>query len=443
MEYLTGDKEFFPGIGKIHYEGKASKNPLAYKFYNPDQVLRNGKTMKDYFRFAMAYWHTLTGKGGDPFGPGTRNFPWDEKSDAVGRGKDRMDAAFELTTKLGMPYYCFHDFDLIDEGSSINETEHNLGVMVDYARQKQKESGVKLLWGTANLFSHPRYMNGSATNPDFQVLPWAAVQVKNALDATIALGGENYVFWGGREGYMSLLNTDMKRETEHLARFLHTAKDYARQNGFKGSFLIEPKPMEPTKHQYDFDTATVIGFLRHFGLDHDFKLNIEVNHATLAGHTFQHELQVAADAGLFCSIDANRGDNQNGWDTDQFPINIYELVEAMLVIIEAGGFTTGGINFDAKVRRNSTDLEDRFIAHIAGMDAFARAFLIAEEILEKSDYRKLRKERYASFDSGDGKKFEEGKLSLEDLRKIAIAKGEPLQISGKQEMFEALINQYI
>jgi len=443
MDFLTGDIEFFPGIGKIAYEGNGSDNPLAYKYYNPDHVLGNGKTMKEFFRFAMAYWHTLTGTGGDPFGPGTRVFPWDGKNDAVGRARDRMDAAFEFITKMGLPYYCFHDFDLVDEGSSINESEQRLGIMVDYARQKQKESGVKLLWGTANLFSHPRYMNGAATNPDFQTITWAATQVKNALDATIALGGENYVFWGGREGYMSLLNTNTKREIDHLARFLHLAKDYARQNGFKGTFLIEPKPMEPTKHQYDYDTATVIGFLRHYGLDGDFKLNIEVNHATLAGHTFQHELQVAADAGLFCSIDANRGDYQNGWDTDQFPINVYELVEAMLVIIDAGGFTTGGINFDAKLRRNSTDADDIFIAHIAGMDAFARAYLIAERILEKSSYNNLRFERYASFDSGDGKAFEEGRLNLEDLRKIAIAKGEPAQISGKQEMYEALINQYI
>ncbi len=443
MEYLTGDKEFFSGIGKIKYEGKESDNPLAYKYYNESQVLKNGKTMKEFFRFAMAYWHTLTGKGGDPFGPGTRDFPWDEEKDTIRRAKDRMDAAFEFITKLGLPYYCFHDFDLVDEGENIRESEANLGVMIDYARQKQKDSGVKLLWGTANLFSHPRYMNGAATNPDFNVLAWAGTQVKNALDATIALGGENYVFWGGREGYMSLLNTNMNRETEHLAKFLHLAKDYARANGFNGTFLIEPKPMEPTKHQYDYDTATVIGFLNKYGLAGDFKLNIEVNHATLAGHTFQHELQLAADAGLFCSIDANRGDYQNGWDTDQFPINLYELVEAMLVILPAGGFTSGGVNFDAKVRRNSTDLEDRFIAHIAGMDAFARACLIAEDILERSPYLQLRKDRYASFDSGAGKDFEDGKLTLEDLRKIAIANGEPEQISGKQEMYESLINQYI
>lgn len=442
MDYLIGDKEYFSGIGKIKYEGKESKNPLAFKFYNPEMKIE-GKTMKEIFRFAMAYWHTLTGTGGDPFGPGTKDFPWSISKDPVQNGKDKMDAAFEFASKLGLPYYCFHDFDLVDEGDSIKESEKRLSQMVDYAKQKQKDSGIKLLWGTANLFSNPRYMNGAATNPDFNVVAWAGTQVKNALDATIALGGENYVFWGGREGYNSLLNTNMKRETDHLARFLHMAKDYARNNGFKGTFLIEPKPMEPTKHQYDYDTATVIGFLKEHGLAGDFKLNIEVNHATLAGHTFQHELQVAADAGLFCSIDANRGDYQNGWDTDQFPINIYELVEAMLVIIQVGGFTSGGINFDAKTRRNSTDLEDMFIAHIAGMDAFARAYLIAREIREKSDYLEMVKQRYSSFDSGKGADFETGKLKLEDLKKHAIETGEPEQISAKQELYEMIINQYI
>lgn len=442
MEYLIGDKEYFSGIGKIKYEGKDSKNPLAYKYYNPDMKI-GGKTMKEIFRFAMAYWHTLTGTGGDPFGPGTKNFPWDVNKDPIQNGKDKMDAAFEFASKLGLPFYCFHDFDLVDEADSIRESEKRLSQMVDYAKEKQKDSGIKLLWGTANLFSHKRYMNGAATNPDFNVLAWAGTQVKNALDATIELGGENYVFWGGREGYFSLLNTQMKRETDHLARFLHMAKDYARNNGFKGTFLIEPKPMEPTKHQYDYDTATVIGFLKEHGLAGDFKMNIEVNHATLAGHTFQHELQTAVDSGLFCSIDANRGDYQNGWDTDQFPINIYELVEAMLVIIQAGGFTSGGINFDAKTRRNSTDLDDIFIAHIAGMDAFARAYLVAKEILDNSDYLKMVKERYSSFDTGKGAEFEAGKLKLEDLRKHAEEVGEPEQISGKQELYEMLINQYI
>lgn len=442
MDYTIGNKEFFPGIGKIKYEGRESSNPLAFKFYNPDLKI-GGKTMKEFFRFAMAYWHTLTGTGGDPFGPGTKDFPWDEKSDPVDNAKQKMDAAFEFASKLGLPYYCFHDFDIVDEGSSIAESEKRITTMIDYAKQKQQDSGIKLLWGTANLFSHKRYMNGAATNPDFNVITWAGTQVKNAIDATIALGGENYVFWGGREGYMSLLNTNMKRELDHLAKFLHMAKDYGRRNGFKGTFLIEPKPMEPSKHQYDFDTATVIGFLERYGLAGDFKMNIEVNHATLAGHTFQHELQVAADAGLFCSIDANRGDYQNGWDTDQFPINVYELVEAMLVIIEAGGFTSGGINFDAKTRRNSTDLEDIFIAHIAGMDAFARAYIVANDILAKTDYKKLRKDRYASFDSGKGKEFEEGKLKLEDLRDLAIQNGEPEMISAKQELYESIINQHI
>jgi len=434
---------FFPTISKIKYEGKESTNPFAFKYYDENQKVIGGKTMKEYFRFAIAYWHTFCGTGGDPFGPGTKKFPWDAGSDAVQRAKDKMDAAFEFITKIGAPYYCFHDFDLIEEGSSIAESEKRLQTIVDYAKAKQKETGVKLLWGTANVFSNPRYMNGASTNPDFTALAWAGTQVKNAIDATIALGGENYVFWGGREGYMSLLNTDMKREKEHLARFLHMAKDYARKNGFKGTFLIEPKPMEPTKHQYDYDSETVIGFLRANGLEKDFKLNIEVNHATLAGHTFQHELQVAADAGLLGSIDANRGDYQNGWDTDQFPTNLGEMAESMLVIMEAGGFTTGGVNFDAKTRRNSTDLEDIFLAHIGGMDAFARGLLIAQGVLEKSNYKKLRKERYASYDSGKGADFEKGKLTLEDLRKYAIETGEPKQISGKQEMYENMINQHI
>ena len=442
MEYLKGDQEFFPGIGKIKYEGKDSKNPLAYRYYDENKVVA-GKTMKEYFRFAVAYWHSFCGEGGDPFGPGTRIFPWNKGNDAVTRAKNKMDAAFEFFTKLGVPYYCFHDVDVVDEADSVPEFEKRLQTMVDYAREKQKASGVKLLWGTANVFSNPRYMNGASTNPDFHVLSHAAAQVKNAMDATIALGGENYVFWGGREGYMSLLNTNMKREQEHLGRFLQTARDYARKQGFKGTFLIEPKPMEPTKHQYDYDAATVIGFLNKFGLAGDFKLNIEVNHATLAGHTFQHELQVAADNGFFGSIDANRGDYQNGWDTDQFPINIYETIEAMLVILEAGGFKTGGVNFDAKLRRNSTDGEDLFIAHIAGMDVFARALLAANDILENSDYKKMRKERYASFDTAAGADFENGKLSLEDLRNYAAEHGEPKQTSGKQELYEALLNMYI
>lgn len=442
MSIITGEKEFFKGIGKIKYEGPESDNPLAYKWYDENRVVA-GKTMKEFLRFAVCYWHTFCNTGADPFGPGTRQFAWDASSNTVQRAKDKMDAAFEFITKLGVPYYCFHDVDLIDEGSSIKEYESNLQTIVGYAKQKQAASGVKLLWGTANVFSNPRYMNGASTNPDFAAVAYAGTQVKNALDATIALGGENYVFWGGREGYMTLLNTNMKRELDHLGRFLHMAKDYARKQGFKGVFFIEPKPCEPTKHQYDYDCATVIGFLQQYGLDKDFKINIEVNHATLAGHTFQHELQVAADAGMLGSIDANRGDYQNGWDTDQFPMNLGELVESALIILEAGGFAGGGVNFDAKTRRNSTDLEDIFLAHIGGMDAFARALVIADKVLQKSPYKKMRAARYASFDSGKGKEFEEGKLKLEDLREFAISNGEPKQISGKQELLEIIVNQFI
>ncbi len=442
MDYLIGEKEYFKGIGKIKYEGKDSKNPLAYKWYDENKKVF-GKTMKDYFRFAVAYWHTLCADGTDQFGSGTLDRAWNSGTDAISRGKAKMDAAFEFITKMGLPFYCFHDVDVVQEGATIAETDKNVQAIVDYAKEKQKASGVKLLWGTANLFSHKKYMNGASTNPDFNVLTYAATQVKRALDATIELGGSNYVFWGGREGYMSLLNTNMKREKEHMAKFLTLARDYARKQGFKGTFLVEPKPMEPTKHQYDYDVETVIGFLRNYGLDKDFKLNIEVNHATLAGHTFQHEVQCAVDAGMFGSMDANRGDYQNGWDTDQFPINIYEMIEAMLVIAEAGGFGIGGVNFDAHIRRNSTDPEDLFIAHIAGIDVFARALLTTEKILSESDYKKLRKERYASYNSGDGAKFEKGELKLEDLREIAIKNGEPKQISGKQELYEQIINMYI
>lgn len=442
MAIVKGEKEYFKGIGEIQYEGKDTDNPLAFRYYDENRMVQ-GKTMKEYLRFACAYWHSFNGNGADPFGEPTHIFPWDVKSDPVERAKDKMDAAFEFITKMNLPYYCFHDVDVVDYGSDITENERRLKVMTGYAQQKQQESGVKLLWGTANLFSNRRYMNGAITNPDFHVLTHGAAQVKAALDATIALGGENYVFWGGREGYMTLLNTDMKREKEHFARFLHTVRDYARKNGFKGTFFIEPKPCEPSKHQYDYDAETVIGFLRQYDLLNDFKLNLEVNHATLAGHTFQHELQVAADAGLLGSIDANRGDYQNGWDTDQFPNNINELTESMLIILEAGGFQGGGINFDAKIRRNSTDPEDLFYAHIGGMDIFAKSLLVADEILQKSDYAKLRKDRYASFDSGQGKAFEEGRLSLEDLRNYAASNGEPSPVSGKQEYLENLINRYI
>ncbi len=442
MITLTTQQEYFKGVSPIKYEGTETDNPLAYRWYDATKVVA-GKTMKEWLRFAVAYWHSFNGSGADPFGEPTHVFPWDIKADAIERAKDKADAAFEFITKLGMPYYCFHDVDVVDYTNDIAENERRLQALTEYIKQKQADTGVKLLWGTANLFSNKRYMNGASTNPDFHVLAHGAAQVKAALDATIALNGENYVFWGGREGYMSLLNTDMKREKEHLARFLHTAKDYARKNGFKGQFFIEPKPCEPSKHQYDYDSETVIGFLRQYDLMEDFSLNIEVNHATLAGHTFQHELQVAADANLLGSVDANRGDYQNGWDTDQFPNNTNEITEAMLVILEAGGFKGGGVNFDAKIRRNSTDVEDLFYAHIGGADTFARALITADNILQKSAYKKLRTERYASFDTGKGKEFEQGMLSLEDLRAYAIEAGEPEIKSGKQEFFENVINWYI
>ena len=442
MAIVLGDKSYFKSVGQINYEGPGSDNPLAFQYYNATQVVA-GKTMQEWLRFACAYWHSFVGNGGDPFGEPTHLYPWNTAADAIGRAKDKADAAFEFMTKLGLPYYCFHDVDVVEYTNDVADNEQRLVTMTAYLKQKQDASGVKLLWGTANLFSNRRYMNGASTNPDFQVLAHGGAQVKAALDATIALGGENYVFWGGREGYMTLLNTNMKREKEHLARFLQTARDYARKQGFKGTFFIEPKPCEPSKHQYDYDVETVIGFLRQYDLLNDFKLNIEVNHATLAGHTFQHELQVAADAGLLGSMDANRGDYQNGWDTDQFPTNINELVEAMLIILEAGGFAGGGINFDAKRRRNSTDEQDLFYAHIGGMDAFARSLIIADNILQKSDYKNIRAERYASFDSGKGKDFENGLLSLEDLRNIAAAAGEPAVTSGRQEYLENLINRYI
>ncbi|MCA0237229.1 MAG: xylose isomerase [Bacteroidetes bacterium] len=442
MKITTGERVYFKNISSIPYEGPKSDNPLAFRWYDANRKV-GGKTMAEHFKFAVAYWHTLCGTGGDPFGPGTKAFPWLEAKNPLQQAYDKMDAAFEFITKIGIPYYCFHDFDLVQEGPTLRESERRLQKITDYAAKKQAESGVQLLWGTANLFSNPRYMNGAATNPDFEVVAYAGAQVKMALDATIKLGGQNYVFWGGREGYMSLLNTNMKKELDHLARFLHMAKDYARKSGFKGTFFIEPKPMEPSKHQYDFDSATCIGFLREYGLDKDFKLNIEVNHATLALHTFQHELQVAANAGMLGSIDANRGDYQNGWDTDQFPNNVMEITEAMLIILQSGGLQGGGVNFDAKSRRNSTDLEDIFYAHIGGMDVFARALLAAHDILENSAYRKMLAERYESFDSEEGKAFEAGKLKLKDLQKIAQRNGEPTQRSGKQELFENLLNRHV
>ncbi|MCQ2152466.1 MAG: xylose isomerase, partial [Bacteroidales bacterium] len=434
-------KEYFPEIGKIKFEGKESKNPLAFHYYDPEKVVA-GKKMKDWLKFAMAWWHTLCAEGSDQFGGGTKTFPWNDSDNPVERAKHKVDAGFEIMTKLGIEYFCFHDVDLVDEADTIEKYESNLKEVVAYVKSKMAGTGIKNLWGTANVFGHKRYMNGAATNPDFDTAARAMVQIKNAIDATIELGGECYVFWGGREGYCTLLNTDMKREKEHLATMLGMARDYARKKGFKGTFLIEPKPMEPTKHQYDVDTETVIGFLKAHGLDKDFKVNIEVNHATLAGHTFEHELQCAADAGLLGSIDANRGDYQNGWDTDQFPIDIYELVQAMLVVIRNGGLV-GGSNFDAKLRRNSTDPEDIFIAHIAGMDAMARALEVAAEIIEKSPVEKMRAQRYASFDSGVGKRFEKGEMTLEEVVDYAKSKGEPKAVSGKQELYETIINMYI
>ena len=434
-------KEYFPQISKIPFEGLESKNPMAFHYYDAEKVVA-GKKMKDWMRFAMAWWHTLCAEGADQFGGGTKTFPWNQGSNAVEIAKNKADAGFEIMQKLGIEYYCFHDVDLVSEGNSIAEYEANLKAITDYLAEKQKQTGIKLLWSTANVFGNARYMNGASTNPDFDVVARAIVQIKNAIDAGIKLGAENYVFWGGREGYMSLLNTDQKREKEHMATMLTMARDYARSKGFKGNFLIEPKPMEPSKHQYDVDTETVIGFLKAHGLDKDFKVNIEVNHATLAGHTFEHELACAVDAGMLGSIDANRGDAQNGWDTDQFPIDNFELTQAWMQIVRNGGIAPGGTNFDAKTRRNSTDLEDIIIAHISGMDACARALLNAVDIIENSPIPQMVKERYSSFDSGIGKDFEDGKLTLEQVYEYGKQVEEPKQSSGKQELYETIVALY-
>ena len=439
---ITGNREYFPGIDQTQFEGQGSDNPLAYKAYNPEQMVR-GKTMEEHLRFAICYWHSFHGAGADPFGPGTRQLPWARSNDPMSQAMHRLDAAFEFFTKMNVPYYCFHDVDMAPMGETVAESEANLQKLVDAAKERQKASGMKLLWGTANLFSHPRYMNGASTNPDFAVVARAGAQVKAAIDATVQLGGENYVFWGGREGYACLQNTDTGRELEHFARFLATARDYGRSVGFEGTFLIEPKPMEPMYHQYDFDAQTVIGFLRQHGLDGDFKLNIEANHATLAGHSFAHELQMCADADLLGSIDANRGNPQNGWDTDQFPTEMYDCVHAMMIVLEQGGLGNGGLNFDAKLRRESTRLEDLFIAHIGGMDAFARGLVLADKITRDPRVKELKHGRYRSFNSGDGQRFEKGELSLSDLRNIAAARGEPESISGRQELLEAIINDHM
>lgn len=439
---FVGDREYFPSVTAIPFEGKESDNPLAFKFYDADKLI-GGKSMREHLRFAACYWHTFCAGGSDPFGEDTQIFAWDEASDPMDAARARMDAAFEFFTKLGVPYYCFHDRDMAPEGGSVAESEKNLQAMVELAKQRQDATGMKLLWGTANLFGHPRYMNGASTNPDFAVVAHAGAQVKAALDATVALGGENYVFWGGREGYASLLNTDTKRELDHMAQFLRMASEYGRSIGFKGTYLIEPKPMEPTKHQYDFDAQTVIGFLRNYGLDGDFRVNVEANHATLAGHSFAHELQMCTDADLLGSIDANRGDPQNGWDTDQFPTDLYDAVHAMLVVRAAGGLGSGGLNFDAKVRRESVDMEDIFFGHIGGMDTFARGLEVAQRILDESSYSKSKSDRYLSFGSGEGTRFEQGELSLANLRDIAQEQGEPAHTSGRQEWYENLVNQYL
>ena len=432
------ENNYFKNIQRIKFEGKESDNPLAYKYYNPDQQVM-GKSMREHFKFAMAYWHSMNDNGADPFGRITNRYPWNQETDVLQQAKNRADAAFEFLQKTGFDYFCFHDIDLIAEGASLAETEKRVVQITSYIKEKQQQSGVKILWGTANCFSNPIYMNGAITNPDFRIASRAAAQIKIAFDASMELGAENYVFWGGREGYLSLLNTNMKRELDHLGVFFNKMVDYAKDQGFEGNFFIEPKPAEPTKHQYDFDSATVIGFLNQFGLQDNFKLNIEVNHATLAQHTFEHELQVAANAGMLGSIDANRGDIQNGWDTDQFSINLYETIEAMLIFLKSGGLQGGGINFDAKVRRNSTDLEDLFIAHIQGADTFSRGLLAAEHILTNTAYSDMLNDRYQSYDSGQGKAFEKGELSVTDLYKIGLDQGDIPYISGKQELYESIL----
>ena len=430
-------------VPAIRYEGPGSKNPLAFRHYDPAEVI-DGRTLKDHLRFSIAYWHAFRGVGADPFGPGTIHRPWESGRDAVSIAKRRMDAAFEFFVKIESPFWCFHDRDIAPEGRSLAESNRYLDQVVAHAKQLQKATGVKLLWGTANLFSHPRYMCGAATNPDAHVFAYAAAQVKQALEVTQELGGENYVFWGGREGYETLLNTDLKREQDHLARFLHLAVAHARKIGFQGQFLIEPKPKEPTKHQYDFDVASGIAFLRTYGLEKHFKFNIETNHATLAGHSFQHEIEVAAAAGMLGSIDANCGDPLLGWDTDQFNTDVRELTLAMVSILRAGGLGSGGFNFDAKLRRPSIDPADLFHAHIGGMDAYALAFKLARRILADGVFTAFVADRYASYDSGFGREIETGKASLASLEKLVLTKlGEPTPRSGRQEYLENLLMSYL
>lgn len=434
--------EFFKNISKIQYEGKDSKNPLAFKYYNENEVVGN-KTMKEHLRFSVAYWHTLTGDGSDPFGMGTMIRPWDQSSDHMERAKTRMRVAFEFMKKLGVPYFCFHDRDIAPEGDNLAETNKNLDEIVKLVKELMDETGIKLLWGTANTFSHPRYVHGASTSCNADVFAYAAAQVKKAMEITKELGGENYVFWGGREGYETLLNTNMALEMDNFARFLQMAVDYAEEIGFTGQLLIEPKPKEPTKHQYDFDVATVLGFLRKYNLDKYFKVNIEANHATLAAHTFQHELHFARINGVLGSVDANQGDMLLGWDTDQFPTDLYTTTLAMYEILKNGGLGSGGLNFDAKVRRGSFEPEDLFYAHIAGMDAFARGLKAAYKMLESKEFESIIKERYSSFKEGIGKDIVEGKVGFKQLEKYALEHSRIKNVSGRQEMLEALLNQYI
>jgi len=434
--------EYFKNVPKIQFEGKDSDNPLAFKYYNAEEII-NGKTLKKHLRFAVAYWHTFQGTGGDPFGPGTALRPWDSITNPMELAKEKMIANFEFCEKLGVPFFCFHDRDIAPEGATLKETNKNLDEIVTLAKELMKTSSLKLLWGTANAFANPRYVHGASTSCNADVFAYAAAQVKKAMEVTKELGGQNYVFWGGREGYETLLNTDMKLELDNLARFLQMAVDYAKEIGFTGQLLIEPKPKEPTKHQYDFDTTTVIGFLRTYGLEKHFKMNIEANHATLAGHTFQHELAVSRINGMFGSIDANQGDILLGWDTDQFPTNIYDTTLAMLEMLKAGGFTTGGLNFDAKVRRGSFEPVDLFYGHIAGMDTFAKGFKIANKIIEDGKLNNFVKDRYESFTKGIGEDIITGKVGFKELEKYALENDQIKNNSGRQEMLEALLNTYI
>jgi xylose isomerase len=436
-------RAYWAGIPTIAYEGPGSANALAFRHFNPDEII-DGKTFGEHMRFSIAYWHAFRGTGSDPFGPGTIVRPWESGKDPVSVAKVRLEAGFEFFQKIRAPFWAFHDRDIAPEGSTLAQSNKNLDAVVAHAKQLQKATGVKLLWGTANLFSNPRYMCGASTNPDAHVFAYAAAQVKKALEVTQELGGENYVFWGGREGYETLLNTNLKREQDHLAAFLHMAVDYAKSIGFKGQFLIEPKPKEPTKHQYDFDVASGIAFLRTYGLEQYFKFNIETNHATLAGHTFQHEIEVAASQQMLGSIDANSGDLLLGWDTDQFNTDVKELTLAMVSILKAGGLGTGGFNFDAKLRRPSIDPADLFHAHIGGMDAYALAFKLARKIIADGKFSTFVADRYASFDSGFGKDIETGKANFKSLEKLVLGKlGEPTPKSGKQEYLENLLNTYL